>query len=307
MDYNFNELKDKVEKLKKEQNAVILAHYYVPDDVQALADYIGDSYGLARLATQVDADEIIFCGVDFMGQSAKILNPSRRVFMPSASASCPMAHMVTAEDIRNMRSRYDDLTVVCYVNSTAEIKALSDVCVTSSNALKIVKKLPGKNIFFIPDGNLGHYIKEQCPEKNVIPWTGYCLVHAAITIHDAEKARMAHPQAKFLAHPECPADILNEADYIGSTKGIIDAARTMPDREFIIATECGVLCELQKQCPGKNFYTVHPNQICVNMKRVTADKVLDALENHTNEVLVPEDIAAAALKPLQRMIELAES
>lgn len=307
MEYNFNELKTRVEKLKKEQNAVILAHYYVPDDVQALADYIGDSYGLAKLATQVDADEIIFCGVDFMGQSAKILNPTRRVFLPSAQASCPMAHMITADAIKEMRSRYDDLTVVCYVNSTAEIKALSDVCVTSSNALKIVKKLPGKNIFFIPDGNLGHYIKEQCPEKNVIPWKGYCLVHAAITIHDVEKARIAHPQAKLLAHPECPADILNEADYIGSTKGIIDAARTMPDQGFIIATECGVLCELHRQCPGKTFYTVHPNQICVNMKRVTADKVLDALVNHSNEVFMPEDIAAAALKPLQRMIELAES
>lgn len=295
---------EKINTLKKDKNAVILAHYYVPDEVQAVADYIGDSYYLSKIAKESDADIIVFCGVSFMGESAKILNPDKKVLMPDMSADCAMAHMVDIKNIEKMRAEYDDLAVVCYINSTAQIKTYSDVCVTSANAVKIVKNLAQKNIFFVPDGNLGRYVKEQVPEKNVILNDGYCPVHAAITGSDVAAAKKAHPGAKFLVHPECTYDCLEQADYIGSTSGIINYVTGSSDKEFIIGTETGVFYELKKKNPDKVFYTVKERQICEDMKFVTLDKVLSVLENEDNQVEVSDEVRAAAMRPLEKMLEL---
>lgn len=293
-------------RLKKEKNAVILAHYYVDEDVQEIADYIGDSFYLSKVATKVDADAIIFAGVEFMGESAKILNPTKRVFMPDASADCPMAHMVTKEEIQLIKEQYEDVAVVCYINSTAELKTLSDVCVTSSNAVKIVKNLPNKNIFFIPDRNLGSFVAKQVPEKNVILNSGFCPRHVAIFEDMVLAAKEQHPQAKFAAHPECTQDVLAHADFIGSTSEIIDYVVATDAEEFLIGTVDGVFAEIRKQAPGKKLYTVKADQVCVNMKKVTLEKILDVLEHETNEVFVDEQTAKLAMVPLTRMLELAK-
>ncbi len=297
-------MKELIEKLKKEKNAVILAHYYVDPEVQEVADYIGDSFYLSKVATKVDAERIVFCGVEFMGESAKVLNPEKRVFMPDATADCPMAHMATVEEIEDVRARYPDVAVVCYINSTAELKTMADVCVTSANAVNIVRKLPNKDIFFIPDRNLGTYVAQQVPEKNIILNNGCCPRHVNITEAMAVAAKAKYPEAKFAAHPECTADVLAHADYIGSTSGIIDYVVRTDAEEFIIGTVDGVFAEIEKQAPGKKLYTLKPDQICVNMKKVTLAKVVDVLENETNEVFVDEEMAAASLKPLERMLEL---
>lgn len=293
-------------RLKKEKNAVILAHYYVDEDVQEIADYIGDSFYLSKVATKVDADAIIFAGVEFMGESAKILNPTKRVFMPDASADCPMAHMATKEEIQLIKEQYEDVAVVCYINSTAELKTLSDVCVTSSNAVKIVKNLPNKNIFFIPDRNLGSFVAKQVPEKNVILNSGFCPRHVAIFEDMVLAAKEQHPQAKFAAHPECTQDVLAHADFIGSTSEIIDHVVATDAEEFLIGTVDGVFAEIRKQAPGKKLYTVKADQVCVNMKKVTLEKILDVLEHETNEVFVDEQTAKLAMVPLTRMLELAK-
>ena len=297
-------LTEEIKKLKKEKNAVILAHYYVADEVQEIADYIGDSFYLSKVATEIEADTIVFCGVSFMGESAKILNPEKTVLMPDAKADCAMAHMVDFKKIKEMREKYKDLAVVCYINSTAEIKTYSDVCVTSANAVKIVKNLPNQNIFFIPDGNLGRYVKEQVPEKNVVLNDGYCPIHAAMTAEQVKKAKAEHPEADFCVHPECTKDLLDQADYIGSTSGIINYVTNSEKEEFIIGTEIGVLYELRKKNPEKKFYTLSEHQICEDMKLVTLEKVFDVLKNGTNEVKVSDEMRQAALKPLERMLEL---
>ncbi|MEE1250001.1 MAG: quinolinate synthase NadA [Lachnospiraceae bacterium] len=298
--------REEIQKLKKEKNAVILAHYYVSDEVQEIADYIGDSFYLSKMATKSDAAQIIFAGVSFMGESAKILNPTKRVFMPEAKADCAMAHMVDIQKIAQMREKYDDLAVVCYINSTAEIKTFSDVCVTSANAVKIVKNLPNKNIFFIPDGNLGEYIKEQIPEKNVMLNDGYCPIHAAMTVEQVKKAKETYPNAEFLVHPECKKEILAMADYIGSTSGIINYATNSEKDEFIIGTENGVFYELEKKNPGKKFYPLSEKGICQDMKTITLTKILNVLKNEENEVFVSDEVRQKAMRPLERMLALAE-
>ena len=285
---------------------MILAHYYVPDEVQAIADHIGDSYYLSKAAKETQADIIVFCGVRFMGESAAILNPDKKVLMPDMDADCAMAHMVNLDKIAEMRKSYDDLAVVCYINSTAEIKTYSDVCVTSANAVKIVQNLPNQNIFFIPDGNLGRYVAEQVPEKNVVLNDGYCPVHAALTAEDVRRAKKLHPKAKFLVHPECTKELLDEADYIGSTSGIIRFVEGDDASEYIIGTETGVFCELKKQNPDKKFYTLSPKQVCMDMKFVTLQKVLEVLEHETNEITVTEDMRKRALVPLENMLALAK-
>lgn len=297
---------DEIRRLKEEKNAVILAHYYVSDEVQEIADYIGDSYYLSKIAKKTQADIIVFCGVMFMGESAAILNPDKKVLMPDRIADCAMAHMADLGKIEDMRKIYDDLAVVCYINSTAEIKTHADVCVTSANAVKIVKNLPNHNVFFIPDGNLGRYVAEQVPEKNVILNDGYCPVHAAMTLQEVKDAKKAHPDAKFLVHPECTKDLLDEADYIGSTSGIIDFVSADESEEYIIGTEEGVFYELRKQNPDKKFYTLSPKQICADMKLITLEKVLDTLKNETNEITVTEEMREKALAPLERMLKLAQ-
>lgn len=302
MDNIINEIK----KLKKEKNAVILAHYYVCDEVQEIADFVGDSYYLSKKATEVSESMIVFAGVKFMGESAKILNPEKTVVMVDAKADCPMAHMVTPEKIEEVRSKYDDLAVCCYINSTAEIKAHSDVCVTSSNALKIVKSLPNKNIFFIPDGNLGRYIAEKVTDKNFIFNDGYCPVHVKITREDIINKKKEYPSAKVLIHPECTPDAVELADYAGSTAGIIDYATKSDCDEFIIATEKGVLYELRNKNPEKKFYTVNDSQICPDMKYVTLEKIKNVIKNTENVVELSEKMSEGAKKALDEMLRLAE-
>lgn len=301
-----SEIVKEIEQLKKEKNAVILAHYYVDDEVQKIADYIGDSYYLAKIAKQSDAETIIFCGVSFMGESAKILNPEKTVLMPDMSADCPMAHMADAEKIKEMREKYEDLAVVCYINSTAELKCHSDVCVTSSNAVKIVKALPNKNIFFIPDENLGRHVAKQVPEKNVILNDGFCHVHVSITADNVRQIKQKYPKALVLAHPECKQEVLDLADYIGSTSGIIDYASKSDNEEFIICTECGVGYELRVKNPNKKFYFAGTKHFCPNMKLNTVEKVCHVLKTGENAVEISDENRKKSLVPLDRMLDMAK-
>lgn len=296
---------EEIKQLKKEKDAVILAHYYVPDEVQAVADYVGDSYYLSEVATRVKEQTIVLCGVSFMGESAKILNPEKTVLMPAPDADCPMAHMADIARIEEVRRAYEDVAVVCYVNSTAELKTHSDVCVTSSNALKIVKALPHKNIFFIPDEHLGRYIAGLVPEKYFIFNDGYCHVHASMTREQVLEAKAARPDAKVLVHPECKTEVVEEADYVGSTSGIIDYAAKSDAAEFIVCTEMGVLYELKRHNPEKKFYTAGPAQICPNMKKITLDKIIYGLKKCETKVELEEEFLKKAHRPLIRMLELA--
>lgn len=298
---------EKIKKLKEEKDAVILAHYYVSDEVQAIADYVGDSYYLSKIAVDVKQQVIVFCGVNFMGESAKILNPDKIVLLPDISADCPMAHMASLEKIEEIKKKYDDVAVVCYINSTATLKTYSDVCVTSANAMKIVKSLPNKNIFFIPDENLGRYVASKVPEKNFIFNDGYCHVHKDITKDLVVKAKKQHPEVKVLVHPECTYDVLEVCDYIGSTSGIIEYASNSSDKEFIVATELGVLYELKQRNPNKVFYGVNTcGQTCLDMKKITLEKVYQSLLNMETQVVMDEKQRMLANKPLERMLELAK-
>lgn len=293
-----------VTRLKKEKNAVILAHYYTDGAVQALADFVGDSFYLAKQAAKTNADILVFCGVAFMAESAKIINPQKKVLMPDTSADCPMAHMADAERIAEMRRKYDDLAVVCYINSTTTLKCLSDVCVTSSNAIKIVNSLPNKNIFFIPDKNLGRYVAEQLPEKNIILNDGFCPIHNSVTANDVITAKSAHPYATVLAHPECQKDVLALADYIGSTAEMLDYAEKSDAKQFIICTEDGVSYPLTRNNTNKEFFFVKENFRCANMKLITPEKVLNALKNESGEITVCDEIIKKAVLPLDKMLEL---
>lgn len=299
-------IQEEILKLKEEKNTVILAHYYVRPEVQAIADYVGDSFYLSKVAVDLKEQTIIFCGVSFMGESAKILNPEKHVLMPDMAADCPMAHMAAAEKIQKVREEYDDLAVVCYINSTAELKRHSDVCVTSANAVQIVKALPNKNIFFIPDRNLAHYIAEQVPEKHFIYNEGFCIVHEYMEVEEIKEAKAAHPEAEVLSHPECPPAVLAMSDYIGSTTGIIKQAGITDAKEMIICTESGVLYELEKRYPDKKFYFTETLPVCRNMKKVTLEKVLHVLQTGENEIFVDEVVRQESRKPLERMLELSK-
>ena len=284
-------------------DAVVLAHYYTEGAVQAMADYVGDSYYLAKVAAQADKGTIVFCGVRFMGESAKILNPARRVLLPDELADCPMAHMADIARIRALRAQVPDLAVVCYINSTAQLKAECDVCVTSSNAVRIVSSLPNQNILFIPDENLGRFVQAQVPGKRFYFSGGYCPVHAQLLAEDVEREKLARPNAPVLAHPECRADLLALADFVGSTSEIIAYAEKSGAAEFILCTEPGVLWELSRRCPGKHFVPVTP--VCADMKRITTEKVEACLAGGGYEVQLDAALMDAARRPLERMLELA--
>ena len=298
------QMKNQIEKLKRENNAVVLAHYYTSAEVQEIADYVGDSFYLAKIAKQSKADIIVFCGVYFMCEIAKILNPDKKVLMPDLTADCPMAHMVADGIIDEMRKKYDDLAVVCYINSTAKLKCQSDVCVTSSNAVKIVKSLPNKNIFFIPDKNLGRFVAEQVPEKNIIINDGCCPIHAKITAEQLCAEKEKHPEALVLSHPECEAEVLEKSDYIGSTADIIAYAKQSNADEFIVCTEDGVNYKLISDNPDKRFYYPDPHPCCADMKLNTLDTVLSVLKNEDKEVVIEDRVRDGALLPLEKMLEL---
>lgn len=302
---NIAEKKERIKKLKQDKNSVVLAHYYVPGEVQDIADYVGDSYYLAEIATKVEQQTICFCGVKFMGESAKLLNPQKRVLLPAGDADCPMAHMAEAERILQVRRQYPEAAVVCYVNSDAELKACSDVCVTSSNAEKIVAALPNREIYFIPDEHLGRYIAKRLPQKHFIFNDGFCHVHSEITREQVEQAKRARPEAKVLVHPECRGEVAAMADYVGSTAGIIAYAAESEAEEFIVCTEIGVFYQLQQQNPHKRFYAGGNAQVCPNMKKITLDRVIEALETGKTEVTLEVGLMERAHAPLRRMLELA--
>lgn len=299
-------IKKEIEQLKRKKDVVILAHYYVDGQVQELADFVGDSYFLAKKATEVTEKNILFCGVSFMGESAKILNPGKRVVMADGAADCPMAHMLDIDRIAEVRREYADAAVVCYVNSTAEIKAYSDVCVTSSNALQVVRALPNRNIFFVPDENLGSYIASQIPEKNFILNDGFCHVHTSIYKEELLHAKELHPDALVLSHPECRENVMEISDFIGSTSEILSFAERSEAKEFIICTEMGVFYELELKNPNKKFYSVGHRQFCPNMKKISLEKVLYAMETLEPVVEIDEKLRIKAAKPLSRMLELAK-
>ena len=295
-----NELSEKILKLKKEKNAIILAHLYQIPEVQEIADYVGDSYYLSQVARDAKEDLIIFCGVKFMAESAKVLSPDKTVILPAPNAGCPMADMAEVEDVEEMIKEYPDAFKVCYINSSYEVKALCDASVTSSSALNIMNNIPNKQILFLPDQNLGGYIAEFFPEKEFILWRGFCPTHHRITAEDVLNAKQEHPNVKVLAHPECSKEVRELSDYLGSTSGIIDYATKCEDNEFIIATEEGVLHQLQKKNPNKKFYFPEM-MVCPNMKKTTLQDIYDALDGKREEVVLDEEIRQKALTSLENM------
>ena len=287
-----NQLSEKILKLKKEKNAIILAHLYQIPEIQEIADYVGDSYYLSQIARDAKEDLIIFCGVKFMAESAKVLSPEKTVILPAPNAGCPMADMAEVEDVEEMIKKYPDAFKVCYINSSYEVKALCDASVTSSSALNIIKNIPNKQILFLPDQNLGGYISEFFPEKEFILWRGFCPTHHRITAEDIIKAKEEHPNVKVLSHPECSKEVRDLSDYIGSTSGIIN-----------YATEEGVLHQLKKKNPDKKFYFPEM-MVCPNMKKTSLQDVYDALDGKKEEVILDEEIRKKALTSLENMHKL---
>ena len=296
---------DEINRLKKEKGAIILVHNYQRPEIYRVADFIGDSYGLSREASETKARMIIFCGVHFMAESASILNPDKKVILPAIDAGCPMADMVNAEELRKLKKKHPDAAVVCYINTTAEIKAESDIVCTSSNAVRIVNSLPHRRIIFIPDKNLADYAAKHT-DKEIIPWNGFCYVHTKFSPEELAKSKKLLRDAKVIAHPECPDGVRALADHICSTSGMIGYAKQSDAKEFIIATEMGMIEMLRLQVPGKTFYTAPPGSTCVNMKKTNLRLVLEALENEAPIITVSEGIRLKAKKALDRMVEAAK-
>ena len=299
-----NDLQEMILALKEKKNALILAHYYQTMDIQEIAGYVCDSFEMARRAQEAKADMLVVCGVRFMAESAKILNPDKKVLLPAPDAGCPMADMITPEDIAALRGQYPGVPVVCYVNTTAAVKAACDVCCTSSSAEKIVRALPGERIIFVPDRNLGAYVASKVPEKEIILFDGYCNVHDRVAESDVLTAKEAYPHAKLLVHPECRMEVLRHADYIGSTAGMIGEALASSAREFIIGTEIGVVERLEALAPEKMFYPLRSGFVCPNMKRTRIGDVYDSLENENFEIFLDTEEIEAASESLQRMVDM---
>ena len=295
------DLVQEILRLKKEKNAIILAHYYQPGVIQELADFVGDSYYLSEIARDCKEEVIMFCGVRFMAESAKILSPQKIVLMPCASAGCSMADMASGKALVELKEKYPEAYVVCYINSTYNVKAHCDVAVTSSSALKILKNIPNKQIMFLPDRNLGGYISEFFPEKEFILWDGFCRCHNKISRDDILKEKEKHEHAKVLVHPECTKEIRDIADYIGSTSGIRDYATNDECNEFIIGTEEGILHELNKKNPNKSFVIPGDSICCQDMKKTTLENLYESLLNMHNEIKLDEDIRIKALRSLENM------
>ena len=299
-----NELQQKIINLKKEKNALILAHYYQTTDVREIADHVCDSFEMARLAREAKQDLLVICGVHFMAESAKILNPGKTVLLPVPDAGCPMADMITPEDVLALREFYPKAAVVCYVNSSAAVKAVSDICCTSSSAERIVRSLPEKQIIFIPDRNLGAYISSKVPEKEFIFHKGWCPVHDCIVTYDAVTAKKKHPNALLLTHPECKTEVLELSDFVGSTSEIINHAIDSDKREFIIGTEIGVIEHLAALAPEKVFYPLTSSFICEDMKKIKLEDVIGALKNGKHEMILTGDEVNAARRSLERMVSV---
>lgn len=296
-------MKEMIEKLKKEKNAIILAHNYQPPEIQDLADLCGDSLELSILAAKTDADIIVFCGVRFMAETASILSPEKKVLLPRGDAGCPMADMVTAEALSARKAELSPMPVVTYVNSTAEVKALSTLCCTSANAVAVLQSLKEEEILMVPDRNLARYAAAGTGKK-VHAWNGFCPYHDGLTVDEARLARAAHPEAVFMAHPECRPEVLAEADLVASTSGMLRHARTSGAEAFIVGTEVGLLYPLAKENPKKRFYPASEKMVCTDMKKITEEDVFRSLEQMIGEVKVAEDIRVPAYQAVKRMLDL---
>ena len=295
---------EKISELKKKHNAVILAHNYQRGEIQDVADFVGDSLGLSQQAARTDADLIVFCGVHFMAETAALLSPDKTVIMPDEHAGCPMASMITARELREKKKLYPNAKVVCYVNTTAAVKAESDVCCTSSNAVKIVSSIPeDEDIIFVPDKSLGAYVS-SCLDREMMYWEGYCPTHHRILADQIVKMKSEHPDAEVVVHPECTPDVIALADHVASTTGILNYAKSSNSKEFVIGTEIGILHRMKKENPDKIFMPVTPLSDCPNMKLNTLEKLLWSLEDIQFVVTVPEEIAVEARKAIQRMLDL---
>lgn len=299
-----NELIEKINKLKKEKNAVILAHCYQNVEIDEVADYVGDSLYLSQMAAKTNADIIVFAGVYFMAQTAKILNPDRKVLLPRLESGCRMADMITLEQLREFKSKYPEMPTVCYINSTAEVKSECDICCTSSNAIKIVDSLKAKEILFLPDTYLGKWVESQLGNIKVNTYTGFCPTHVQIRPKDVTEARTKYPEALVLAHPECHQSVVEMADYVGSTTGIMKFAAQSDKKQFIIATEKGVVDRLKRDYPEKEFYLIKDSVICPNMKWHTLTDIYNALDREEHEITVDKEIASKALNCIDRMLEI---
>lgn len=300
-----------IERLKKEKNIILLAHFYQEPDIQDVADYIGDSLGLAQKAAQTNADIIVFAGVHFMAETAKILNPTKKVLLPDLKAGCSLADSAPAAAFKAFKEKHPDHLVVSYINCTAEIKALSDIICTSSNAEKIIESIPANQpIIFAPDKNLGGFLNKKTG-RNMLLWNGACMVHEIFSLEKITKLKIRHPQAKFIAHPECEEAILNIADYVGSTTQLLKYTQNNQATEFIVATETGILHQMQQSCPNKTFIPAPPNNSCAcndcpHMKLNTLEKLYLCMAYETPEITMEENLRIAALKPMERMLEISK-
>ena len=303
---NTRKLVESIKELKKEKNAIVLAHCYQNVEIDEVADYVGDSLQLSRLAAQTDADIIVFGGVYFMAETAKILSPDKKVLLPKMDAGCRMSDMVDLQQIREFKSMYPNVPVVCYVNSSADVKAEADICCTSANAVHVVESMKVPKILFAPDKYLGTYVANQLGNVEVVTYPGYCPTHLAILVEDVEAMKQKYPNAKVLAHPECHQAVTKLADYIGSTTGIMKYAKESDAKEFIIVTEKGVVDRLSRDYKDKKFYLVSNKAVCPNMKKNTLDDILHVLETEENEIFVEEEIAAKAKQAIERMIAIYE-
>jgi quinolinate synthase len=297
----FRTLAAEIKQLKQDNKALIVAHFYQRPEIQDVADFVGDSLQLSQLAAKTDAEIIVFCGVHFMAESAAILSPEKLVLLPEEHAGCPMANMVDAESLRQRKAQLSGCQVVCYVNSSAAVKAESDICCTSSNAVQVVKSLPPGEILFVPDQNLGSYVEEKVG-LNMHFWPGYCNTHDHLTRENILNARRQHPDAEVIVHPECRKEVRQEADFIGSTAGLINYAQKSSVQEFIVGTESGILHQLHKICRSKEFYLASEHLVCPNMKSTTLSKVRDALKNLMPRILVEEETRLRAKRALERML-----
>lgn len=296
-----------IQRLKREKNAVILAHCYQNIEIDEIADFVGDSLYLSQMAEKTDADIIIFAGVYFMAQTAKILNPAKKVILPNLKAGCDMADMINLQQLREFKNKYPNVSTVCYINSTAEVKAECDICCTSSNAIKIVESLKSPKVLFLPDKNLGRWVEKQLGNVEVITYNGCCPIHNKLNPTGIKETKSQYPNALVLAHPECVEDFLNLADYVGSTTGIMNYVKNSNEKEFIVATEKGVLDRLKRDYPNKKFYDINNTpSICQSMKLNTVKDIYNALQNEAPEITVDKEIAQKALKCIERMLEVSK-
>lgn len=295
---------DDIKRLKQEKNAVILAHYYQNMDVCSVADYVGDSFELSKKAAETKADIIVFCGVRFMAESAKILSPYKKVLLPVKDAGCPMADMIDVSNLRALKAVYPRASIVCYVNSSAEVKAESDICCTSSNALRVVESLVNDEIIFIPDKHLGRYVAAHFPDKHFVFIDGYCPIHAQVTARDIKHLKARHPDAAVAVHPECPAEVVALADYVGSTTGIISYASLSEHNEIIIGTEQSIITRLNLSCPEKKFYPAVSDFICPDMKKTTLEELYNSLETESYEIKLSDEIIEKASGCMTKMLSI---